>query len=97
MKGYWLILGTEISNDSAQSEYVSLWKPLAEKYQAQINPLRVPPLLREARDAHRLTIVEFPSYELAQACYDDPAYGEARRFALQASERELLILKGELA
>jgi hypothetical protein len=60
MKGYWLILGTEISNDSAQSEYVSLWKPLAEKYQAQINPLRVPPLLREARDAHRLTIVGFP-------------------------------------
>lgn len=47
MKGYWLILGTEISNDSTQSEYVSLWKPLAEKYQAQINPLRVPPLLRK--------------------------------------------------
>lgn len=97
MKGYWLIVGTDISNDDAQREYARLWKPIAEKYHARISPLKVPPLLREARDAHRVIVVEFPSYEIAQACYDDPAYGEARRFALQASNRELLILKGELA
>lgn len=96
MKGYWLILGTEISDQEAQSEYGKLWKPIAEKYQARINPLKTPPLLKEARDAHRVVIVEFPSYELARACYDDPAYEEARRFALQASNRELLILSGEL-
>lgn len=96
MKGYWLIVGTEIFNEGAQSEYAKLWKPIAEKYQARINPLKVPPLLREARDASRIIVVEFPSHELAQACYDDPAYGEARSFALQASTRELLILKGEL-
>ncbi len=28
--------------------------------------------------------MEFPSYEQANACYDDPAYQEARQFALQA-------------
>ncbi|TIW23046.1 MAG: DUF1330 domain-containing protein [Mesorhizobium sp.] len=96
MKGYWLIVGTEISDDGAQGEYARLWKPIAEKYQARISPLKVPPLLKEARDARRVIVVEFPSYELALACYDDPDYGEARRFALQASNRELLILKGEL-
>ncbi len=96
MKGCWLIIGTEISDDGAQSEYVRLWKPIAEKYQARVNPLKAPPLLKEVRDARRVTIVEFPSYELAQACYEDPDYEEARRFALQASNRELLILQGEL-
>ncbi|OWV77158.1 hypothetical protein ATY76_04210 [Rhizobium sp. R339] len=97
MKGYWLIIGTEISDQEAQREYGKLWKPIGEKYNARINPLEVPPALKEARDAHRVTIVEFPSYELATACYDDPAYQEACRFALRASNRELLILKGELA
>jgi len=45
---------------------------------------------------HASDRVEFPSYEQANACYDDPAYQEARQFALQASERELLIFEGEL-
>ncbi|TIR83790.1 MAG: DUF1330 domain-containing protein, partial [Mesorhizobium sp.] len=30
------------------------------------------------------------------ACYDDPAYEEAKRFALQASNRVLLIFEGDL-
>lgn len=53
MKGYWLILGTEVSNQEAQAKYGRLWKPIAEKYQARINPLGTPPALKEARDAHR--------------------------------------------
>ena len=53
-------------------------------------------MLKEARWSTRLIVVEFPSYEQANACYDDPAYQEARQFALQASERELLIFEGEL-
>jgi len=97
MKGYWLIVGTEITNEEAQAEYGKLWKPVAEKYQARINPSDVPPILKEARDARRLIVVEFPSYELATACYDDPDYRDARHFALQASRRVLVIMKGELA
>jgi uncharacterized protein (DUF1330 family) len=97
MKGYWIIIGTEVSDQDAQGEYGKLWKPIAEKYQARIKPSQVPPMLIEARDARRVIIVEFPSYEVAKACYDDPAYEEARQFALQASNRELLILQGEIA
>ncbi|MDX8508460.1 DUF1330 domain-containing protein [Mesorhizobium captivum] len=43
-----------------------------------------------------MMVVEFPSLEMAKACYDDPAYEEARRFALQASNRVLLIFEGDL-
>lgn len=97
MKGYWLVLGTEISNQSAQDEYVRLWKPIAEKYQARVNPGNTRPLLMETRGTHRVVVVEFPSYDAARACYDDPAYQDARSYALQASDRELLILEGDLA
>lgn len=96
MKGYWLIIGTEVSDQEAQSEYGRLWKPISEKYQARLNPLKSPPQMKEARDANRVIVVEFPSFELARACYSDPAYEEAKRFALQASKRELLIFEGEL-
>ena len=39
MKGYWLVIGTAISDPETQAEYGRLWKPTAEKYQARINPL----------------------------------------------------------
>ena len=38
--------------------------------------------------------MEFPSLEQAKACYDDPAYPEAMRFAPQMSKRELLVFRG---
>jgi uncharacterized protein (DUF1330 family) len=97
MKGYWLILGTEVADQVAQNEYNRLWPPIAEKYQARLNPTTVPPLLKEARNTTRVIIAEFPSYELAKACYEDPAYQEARQFALKASKRDLLIIEGDLA
>ena len=97
MKGYWLILGTKITDQVAQGEYSRLWVPIAEKFQARLNPTRVPPLLKEVRNTSRVIIVEFPSYEMAKACYEDPAYQEARQFALQASKRDLLIFEGKLA
>lgn len=96
MKGYWLVLGTAIADQAAQDEYGRLWGPIAEKYQARLNPAKAP-VLREARHTGRVTVVEFPSYEAAKACYEDPAYQEARQFALRASRRELLIFEGDLA
>ena len=66
MKGYWLILGTEVTDQAAHGEYNRLWAPIAEKFQALINPTRVPPLLKEARNTARVIIFEFPSYEIAR-------------------------------
>jgi uncharacterized protein (DUF1330 family) len=97
MKGYWLILGAEITDHTAQAEYGKLWSPIAEKYGARLNPSKTPLLLKEARGTSRVIVVEFPSYEIAKACYDDPDYQEAKRFALQASSRDLLIIEGEFA
>jgi uncharacterized protein (DUF1330 family) len=96
MKGYWIILGGEIVDQEAQAEYGRLWAPIAEKYRARLNPTAVPPLLKDTRNTRRVVIVEFPSYRMARDCFDDPAYQAARDMALKASERDLLIVEGEL-
>jgi len=95
MKGYWIVLGTEIIDEEAQKEYGRLWKSIAEKYQAILNPSQTPALLVEARDTKRVLIVEFPSYAQAKECYNDPAYQVAIPFALKASKRELLIIEAD--
>ncbi len=96
MKGYWIVLGTAVTDKAAQEEYGRLWRPIAEKYQVKINPAKVPPILKEARDTARVVIVEFPTYDAALACYEDPDYQEAKKIANKAAERNLLIIKGEI-
>ena len=96
MKGYWIILGTAVTDQAAQEEYGRLWRPIAERYEAKINPSMVPPILKEARDTARVIIVEFPTYDAALACYEDPAYQEAKKMANKAARRDLLIIKAEI-
>ncbi|KKZ87608.1 hypothetical protein RPHASCH2410_CH11210 [Rhizobium phaseoli Ch24-10] len=39
MKGYWIIIGTEVSDQEAQSEYGRLWQPIAQKISGQNQPI----------------------------------------------------------
>ena len=96
MKGYWLVLGAEVTDQEAQKEYGALWAPLAQRYEARLIGGSEAVELIEARDVTRVLLVEFPSPAAAQACYDDPDYGRARAFALQASKRTLVLLRGEI-
>ena len=56
----------------------------------------LPGVLVESRATKRIAVVELPAYEQAKACYADPAYEEAKQYALKASNREILIFEGEL-
>ena len=97
MKGYWLILGGEVTDQEAQAEYAALWAPIARRHDARLVAGAEAVRLVEARDAARVILVEFPSFAAAQACYDDPAYQEARALALRASQRTLVLFRGEIA
>lgn len=96
MKGYWIILATEVIDHEAQKEYGRLWAPIAEKYGANIKVLDQEALV-ETQGSRRVLIVEFPSYSQAKACYEDPAYVEAKSYALRAAKREVLLAEGEFA
>jgi uncharacterized protein (DUF1330 family) len=95
MKGYWIILGAEVTDLEAQQTYGRLWQPIAEKYNARLRVLGAE-VLRESWGASRVLAVEFESYALAKACYDDPAYTEAKAHALRASQRQLIIIEADL-
>jgi uncharacterized protein (DUF1330 family) len=95
MKGYWIIFAAAVTDTSAQQEYGRLWTPIAAKYNAKLKPLDSSALV-ESSVANRILAVEFPSYALAKACYDDPAYQQAKEIALRAYRREMIIIEGDL-
>ncbi|NVZ22737.1 DUF1330 domain-containing protein [Pseudomonas costantinii] len=96
MKGYWIIFGSDVIDPTAQQEYSRLWAPISEKYSAKVRLLE-PGALVESLSTKRVLVVEFPSYEQAKACNIDPAYAEARHFALRAYQREMIMIEGDLA
>lgn len=93
MKGYWFVVSGGITDADARQEYGRLWKPIAEKYKAKINPMAEPVMMPEVHGTERVVVVEFPSLADAKACYEDPAYQEAKEFAIKASQRELFIFE----
>lgn len=95
MKGYWIILGAAVTDTQAQQEYGRLWRPIAEQYGATLKSL-APGALVEGHSSTRVLAVEFESYALAKACYEDSAYAEAKVWALRAYRRELIIIEGDL-
>jgi uncharacterized protein (DUF1330 family) len=97
VKGYWIVLSSDITDQDARQTYATLWKPIAEQYGAKLRAPDIGSVLKEAESTTRVVIVEFPSYEQAKACYADPAYEEAKRYALKSAKRELLIVEGDLA
>lgn len=97
MKGYWLILGGEVTDAAAQAEYGRLWAPVAAKYGAKVLRGAEAPSLTEARaGTTRVLLVEFPGIDAARQCYADPDYAQAAIWAAKASTRDLLILEGDL-
>lgn len=96
MKGYWVVLGAAVTDTEAQQTYGALWAPIAAKYQARLITGGSSLDLREGPGIARALLVEFPSLEMAQACYDDPDYRQALPFALRASNRHLIVLEGEI-
>lgn len=98
MKGYWLILGTAVTDPEAQAEYGRLWGPIAERYGARV--IREPKALgltEKRSDTARLLVVEFPDYASARACYEDADYQAAKVLANRASVRDLVLFEGDLA
>lgn len=94
MKGYWIVRGSAIKDEQAMQEYARLWKPLGAKYSARLLAGRGELQAREGKECKRALVIEFPSYEQAIACYEDPDYQTAMEYALKAYDRELIIIEG---
>jgi uncharacterized protein (DUF1330 family) len=94
MAGYWIIRGSEVKDQESFEEYARLWGPIAERYEAKFIAGGNGHETREGEGTPRILIVEFPSYEQAIACYDDPEYQATLEFAHKAYDRDFVIVNG---
>ena len=94
MPGYWIVRGT-VKDRAAFDLYAERWLPIAEAHGARYLAAGGRHDTREGVDVERVVIVEFPSYDAACACYDSVEYQAILGFALQAYDRELVIVDGD--
>ena len=94
MLGYWVVTAPEVVDSEAFAEYRKHWGAIAKKYNAKLLASRNRHQNREGLPADRVTLVEFPSYEDAIACYDDPDYQKAVPFVDKTGGRNLIIVEG---
>ncbi|MDQ2065472.1 DUF1330 domain-containing protein [Xinfangfangia sp. CPCC 101601] len=96
MKGYWMILGTAVTDAEAQAEYGRLWAPIAARYGAKVIREGGPQLAEARQDTTRMLLVEFADLATAQACFNDSDYKAAAALTHKASSRDLVIFAGNL-
>jgi uncharacterized protein (DUF1330 family) len=94
MAGYWVVRGSAIKDQKAFDEYSRCWGPIAEKYGARVIAGRGRHESSEGEHHARVLIIEFPSYEQAIACYEDPEYQRSVPYAHRAYDRDLVIVEG---
>ena len=95
MPGYWIARGT-IDDQTAYAEYARRWEPIGERYHARFLAAGGRHETREGPQHARISVIEFPSYEQALACYHDPDYQACLPYALNAyaNRRDLVIVEG---
>ena len=93
-KGYWIVRGSGVKDQAAQDEYSRMWGSIGKKHEAKIIAGRDRKEPREGPDYAKTLVIEFPSYEQAQACYDDPDYQASLAHACKAFDRDLVIVEG---
>jgi len=93
-KGYW-IGHVEVHDADAYKKYIEGATPAYKEYGAKFlvrggkfNPVEVSDL------GSRHVVIEFPTIEAAQACYDSETYQNARKHRLDASTGRLMIVEG---
>jgi uncharacterized protein (DUF1330 family) len=92
-KGYW-IGRVDVSDPEAYRKYAQANAVPFAKYGARF-------LVRggefeavEGVARARNVVLEFPSYEIALACYRSPEYAAAMAHRLDAAEAEILVIEG---
>ena len=94
MAGYWIVRGGETRDADALQEYGKLWLAIAAQFGAELIAGKGRVETPEGTQYARQMIVRFDSYEQALACYQSAEYVAAKKLALQASDRELVIVEG---
>ena len=93
MVAYW-IARVRVTNAEEYGKYAELAGPAIAKHGGRFLARGGPVVTLEGEEYPRNVVVEFPSVEAAQTCYNSPDYQEAVAFANGAAERLLCVVEG---
>ncbi len=93
MPAYW-IAHAEVTNPESYGEYAKLAGPAIEAHGGRFLARGGRHKQLEGNERPRNVVVEFPSLEAADACYNSDAYQAALKHAIGASVRDLVIVEG---
>ena len=92
-KGYW-IAHVDIEDRAEYENYKAANAAPFAEFGARFLVRGGPQEIREGTSRARTVVIEFPSLEAAQACYDSAAYQAAKAIRDPISKGDLMIVEG---
>ena len=92
-KAYW-VANVEVTDAEGYSEYAKIAKEAIESQGGTFIARGGRHIQCEGRDRARNVVVEFPSLEAAEACYNSEIYKKALAFSATSSVRDVVLIEG---
>ncbi len=92
-KGYWMV-HVEVSDPKAYAEYRAVVADPLARFGGRFLVRAGDQIVKEGNAKSRPVLVEFPSYQAAQDCYDSPEYQAVLKLRLIAAEADFVIAEG---
>jgi uncharacterized protein (DUF1330 family) len=92
-KGYW-IAHISITDNDAYQLYRNEVPAILKAHNGKFIVRSGAHIVTEGTARPRTVVIEFPSYQAAQDCYNSPEYQSARKLRMNASEGEFMVIEG---
>lgn len=92
-KGYWIVRA-DVTDADKFKQYATKTPQALKKFGGQFLVRAGESMIAEGSSRSRSTVIEFPSYQSAIACWDSEEYQSARQFRLGGAELDIVIIEG---
>lgn len=92
-KGYW-VAHVDVDDMDTYRKYIAANAAPFAEYGARFLVRGGQRQLREGQARQRTVVIEFDSYEIAQACYDSVSYQDAKAIRDPVSTGDMVIIEG---
>ncbi len=93
MKGYWVVR-VDVRDADGYKNYAKLATLAVKEFGGEFLARGGKFIAKEGLSRRRNVIVEFPSIEVANNCYNSSTYQKALEYAVKSAVREFIILEG---